>query len=80
MATAIRCPAGEAQHPVLSPNPLDVECRIAGRLQPAKGSPCCGDYWKCGIWRKHKENDWEARTVKVSESQRARANHVLSGA
>lgn len=78
MADEIKCPAGEPMHPVLSPNDLDVECRIQGRLRPAKGSPCCAEYVKCSVWRAHKEQNWSARTVKVAETMRQnRSEHTL---
>lgn len=46
-----QCPAAEIVHPVTSLNPDDAMCRIAGRMQPAEGSPCCGEYQRCKIWR-----------------------------
>lgn len=46
---------------MLSPNALDVECRIMGNMQPARnnrtGEPaiCCAEYHKCRVWRTAKE-------------------------
>lgn len=56
----IRCPAGADVHPVLSPNPLDVVCRIQGGLRPARGPDgeavvCCSEYTRCRIWTLHKD-------------------------
>lgn len=62
----IQCPAAQERHPVLSPNKLDIECRIAGFIQPARrrdtnvrggGEPrvCVGDYADCTIWKYHVE-------------------------
>jgi len=51
MAHEITCPAAAEIHPVTSPNDMDIHCRIAGHLRPAEGSPCCGAYADCNIWR-----------------------------
>lgn len=56
MKPTVLCPAGADVHPVLSPNPVDVSCRIQGGLRPAvgrDGTPvvCCADYTLCAIWR-----------------------------
>lgn len=78
MTEAILCPAAEKVHPVLSLNDLDVECRIAGTIRPAAGSPCCGEYVDCPVWRRHKQNDWTIRTAQAQDAQRRRAQrHVL---
>lgn len=47
----ILCPAAEEIHPVTSLNKKDALCRIVGHAQPSKGSPCCGEYDRCMIWR-----------------------------
>lgn len=47
----VLCPAGEVVHPLLSLNPADVRYRIQGTLRPAAGSPCCGAYASCSIYR-----------------------------
>ncbi len=63
---SIQCPAAQERHPVLSPNGLDVECRIAGFMQPARrrntnvpggGEPvvCCSEYSRCRVWMTHVE-------------------------
>lgn len=79
-----KCPAAEIVYPVLSPNVSDVECRIAGRLQPTVGSDgkpavCCALYTKCAIWRQHKNTIHRDRSIRVDEMQRRRAPHTLSG-
>lgn len=56
MKPEVKCPAAEDVHPVLSPNAVDVVCRIQGGLRPASdpdGSPavCCANYAGCRIWR-----------------------------
>jgi hypothetical protein len=80
MTLTITCPAGEGTHPILSPNDLDVECRIQGRLRPAReDAPCCGDYAKCPVWVRHKEINQRVRTVKAAEATRGnRTDHTLS--
>jgi hypothetical protein len=82
-AMEVTCPAAEIVHPVLSPNESDVECRIAGRLQPTRGSTgkpaiCCENYIDCKIWRRAAHNNWRNRTVKTEAAQFQRANHTLS--
>jgi hypothetical protein len=82
---SVQCPAGEDVHPILSPNDLDVECRIQGNLRPAVRSNgqlaiCCDHYDRCPVWREHKETNWESRTVKIDEMQRARSKHTLTDA
>jgi hypothetical protein len=52
------CPAGEMTHGTLSLNQDDVRCRVSGLLRDAEGSPCCGNYGKCPIWRIEKEKVW----------------------
>ena len=79
MTLDITCPAGEGQHPVLSPNDLDVECRIQGRLRPAReDAPCCGNYANCTVWKHHKEIEKQVRTVAAIEGNRGnRGSHTL---
>lgn len=58
----IQCPAAQERHPVLSPHPLDVECRVTGLMRPARSSPdamggrstvvCCDAYANCAIWQR----------------------------
>lgn len=57
----VNCPAAEIVHPVLSHNDHDAQCNVSGRIQPAQGSPCCGDYAGCAIWRRVKEIEWETK-------------------
>lgn len=74
----VKCPAGEEAHPVLSPNELDIECRIQGNLRPAtEDGPCCGAYAECPAWIGHKQRQVENREVRVRQAMRARAHHVL---
>ncbi len=52
----LACPASAFTHPVLSLNPLDVECQLTGNVRPAGGSICCtaigsGSYLTCPVWR-----------------------------
>lgn len=65
---------------MLSPNLLDVECRIQGNLRPENGKiPCCGDYAKCSVWRSHKKMLGEIRTAAIGrELTDNRSRHVLS--
>jgi hypothetical protein len=86
----VKCPAAELQHPVLSPNEDDIECRIQGNLRPArkrpnsmqvKGTPvvCCAAYAECKVWQAHKRQMEASRTQAVREMQRnIRAKHVVS--
>lgn len=64
MKLEVLCPAGTDVHPVLSPNPMDVQCRVQGGLRPAatrdaQGNAqrvvCCAEYTRCSIWRIHKD-------------------------
>lgn len=64
----IKCPGGELVHGVLSLNDADVQCRIQGGLQPAKGSPCCGEYTKCRIWLIQQEIDRGPSTKKQRDA------------
>lgn len=66
----VKCPATETAHPIFSLNPLDMRCNISGRLQPEPGSPCSGDYTRCGIWRTTK--DLEMRGLGKSPDLRHR--------
>ena len=77
------CPAAEITNPVLSPNDSDVECRIAGRLQPTEGSDgkpaiCCANYYDCKIWQVAKRNEEKNREVRIAAAQRRRSPHTLS--
>lgn len=46
------CFAAETVSPVLSKEGDAIQCRIAGSLLPVDdGSPCCGEYFECAIWR-----------------------------
>jgi hypothetical protein len=47
-----KCPASEVVRHATSPNVRgDSQCRIMGHLQPAEGSPCCGEYAECPLWQ-----------------------------
>jgi hypothetical protein len=50
-----RCPAAELTHTVVSHGEMDVRCRIRGNLRDAEGSPCCGEYIRCPIWKMEKD-------------------------
>ena len=52
------CPAAEITHGTLSLNEHDVRCRVSGYLRGVEGSPCCGDYASCPIWRVEKQKVW----------------------
>jgi hypothetical protein len=79
VANDLKCPGGEIVHPVLSPNPADVQCRIEGGLRPAQRSPCCNDYTRCSIWRYHVEIDRGPSTKRQRDAQFAGLRpHVLS--
>lgn len=83
----VKCPAAEMQHPVLSPNKDDVECRITGRLRPArvdKGGRgkepviCCSNYADCTVWKTAK--DKSGAPIMVQEANlHQRAKHVMTG-
>lgn len=76
----VKCPAAEIQHPVLSRNKDDAQCRINGHLQPAKGSPCCGEYTRCQIWRIHTEIERGPSTQSQRDQARSGPRpHVLEG-
>lgn len=83
MPVSVTCPAAELVHPVLSPNPDDIECRIAGRLRPAIDSHgdsvvCCANYTNCKIWQVSKRNETQNREARIKATQRRRARHTLS--
>lgn len=85
-----KCPAAEMQNPVLADRPA-VECRITGKLKPARKSPnpmqvkgtkqvCCADYASCPVWQAHKRAMAMDKTVAIQETQRnQRAHHVMTG-
>lgn len=73
-APEIKCPAGQARNPVLSPNVLDVECRIMGNMQPAidrEGKPvvCCANYSVCRVWQTHIEVERGGPSTKAQRDQ-----------
>ena len=80
----IKCPAGEDVHPILSPNPMDVQCRVQGGLRPQQdpdGSPavCCDRYDLCSIWRTHKEIECGPSTKRQRDATRSPLHsHTLS--
>lgn len=53
-----QCPATELTRGTLSHNKVDARCRISGMLRDAEGSPCCGIYAECPIWKVEKERIW----------------------
>ncbi len=52
------CPASRLDHGTLSANEQDVRCGVTGMIRDAEGSPCCGEYVMCPIWRGEKERTW----------------------
>jgi hypothetical protein len=80
----VKCPAGEDVHPVLSPNTMDVQCRIQGGLRPQtdpNGGPavCCANYVDCSIWRTHKEIECAPSSKKQRDAtRRPLHSHTLS--
>lgn len=74
----LRCPAAEVTHPVLSPHQTDIQCQIAGRVQPADGSPCCNGYTDCGIWQQTKRAE-KAGKGKALQATREMQPHTLPG-
>ena len=52
------CPGAEITHGTLSLNPWDARCRISGMIRGTEGSPCCGDYAECPIWKVEKQKVW----------------------
>lgn len=76
---ALTCPAAEDAEPVLSLNDQDVRCQIGGRLQPAEGSPCCGEYVNCGIWRTAKRQEQVNKTRILRQGREGAPRDVLSG-
>lgn len=89
MSTQIQCPAGRPEHPVLSPNPLDVQCGIEGGLRPATMRPdstgrrepvvCCADYWRCPIWRSHKDLESVGTAEQRAMGRAPMRRHTLTG-
>ena len=55
---SVLCPGAELTHGTLSLNQDDARCRITGLIRDADGSPCCGDYASCPIWRVEKQKVW----------------------
>lgn len=55
---SVLCPGGEATHATLSLHEHDVRCRVSGYIRGTEGSPCCGDYTSCPIWKVEKEKVW----------------------
>lgn len=78
----VKCPAAEVQHPILSPNEDDVECRIQGNLRPGEQAKrhCCRDYATCPAWIGHRKVQMMNREVRVAGEMRRRAPHTLQGA
>lgn len=86
MKTRVLCPAGEEVNPVLSPNKLDIQCRIQGGLRPARiqrahdrtiaGSLaiCCADYADCRIWQVHQDIE-RAKSTKAQRDQTVSRPH-----
>lgn len=84
---SIQCPAAQERHPVLSPNKLDIECRVAGFMQPARrrdqnapggGDPvvCCVDYARCNVWKTHVEVIRFGSSTKAQRDQASTARRV----
>lgn len=51
------CPAATVER-----NQVDLEiarCGVSGMVQLTEGSPCCGEYSVCPVWRKEKERLWQ---------------------
>jgi hypothetical protein len=79
-AQSAKCPAADIQQPVLSPHPIDFECRVAGILYPPGSKPCNGCYSDCTIWKQHKmtmDLRTDQRTAREFQGTR-RARHTLS--
>lgn len=74
----LTCPAAIVVHPVLSSNDTDVQCQIAGRIQPADGSPCCDNYVGCGIWQQAKRAE-KNNASKTLQRIRTTQPHTLPG-
>lgn len=48
-----------------------ARCGVTGMIRDAEGSPCCGAYDQCPIWRKEKERVWlNKRFIKATEHVR----------
>lgn len=87
MTAQIKCPAGQEEHPVLSQNAMDVQCRIEGGLRPAEFRSnatgdkevvvCCADYWRCPIWRSHKELEAVGTAEQRAMGMAPMKSHVL---
>lgn len=82
----VKCPAAEMVDPVLSSSGPAAQCRVEGGLQPAvgpitgKAAVCCDEYWRCGIWRAHRQivdASGSSRTMRQQATHGAR-RHVLS--
>lgn len=74
MKPTIQCPAAQERHPVLSPHKLDVECRLAGFMQPARRRSgelvvCCDQYSTCRIWMTHIEVTRHGPSTKAQRDQ-----------
>lgn len=65
------CPAATLENPVQGEI---ARCGIHGHVQMADGSPCCGEYTSCPIWRAEKERLWENK-----HAQRAPMNVRTDG-
>jgi hypothetical protein len=74
----LTCPAAIVVHPVMSPHDTDIQCQIAGRVQPADGSPCCAVYTRCGIWQQAKRAE-KNHARKALEEAREMQPHTLRG-
>lgn len=78
----VKCPAGQERHPVLSPNELDVECRIQGNLRPGKHrvtgevAVCCDAYATCRIWMYHVEVTRGGNSTKKQRDEAVASNRA----
>ena len=75
-----KCPGAEIAQALLSPHPVDIECRIAGQVMPVGLRKCNGDYAECTIWKRHKI-EIEANTTMAAARafEDNRATQVIDG-